>query len=175
MRFGRFLRLLVVAGLAPAVGCGYALVGKGSSIPDDVRNVIVSPLLNETSRNLVDQRLTEAVTDEMVVRQRFTVVNSIAEADARLSGAVTRFRVIPVEFNNDGIATRYQITIGARIDFSRTGEDEEVIWSSDHYSFRQDYEVDAASEDFFNLEDLAIDFVAGDFAKTLITDLQSGF
>ena len=69
------------------------------------------------------------------------MVNSLDEAHARLSGAVTRFRVIPVEFNNDGIATRYQITIGARIDFSRTGEEEEVIWSSDHYSFREDYEV----------------------------------
>ena len=169
------VRGLLIVALVPTLACGYALVGKGSSIPEDVRNVIVSPLVNETPRNLVDQRLTAAVTDEMVVRQRFTVVNSLDTADARLSGAVTRFRVIPVEFNSAGVAVRYQISIGARIDFSRTGQEEEVIWSSDHYSFREDYIVDAASEDFFNLEDLAIDFVAVEFAKTLITDLQSGF
>jgi len=57
-------------------GCGYALVGRGSNLPPEVRNVYLKPFENGTGRARVDSILTQAVADELVTRQRFAVVAS---------------------------------------------------------------------------------------------------
>src|SRR5947199_8645121 len=84
--------LLISAALA---GCGYALVGKGSNIPDDVRSVYLQPLQNRTPRQQVEQELTQAIAQELVTRQRFAVVGNAAEATAEITGAVTGLGVTP--------------------------------------------------------------------------------
>ena len=49
--------LLSFAALAVA-GCGYALVGRGSTLPPEVKRVYLKPLENQTTRVQVDQILT---------------------------------------------------------------------------------------------------------------------
>ena len=57
-------------------GCGYALVGRGSNLPADIKTVYLRPLENRTPRSQVEQALTRAIADEMVKRQRFSMVGS---------------------------------------------------------------------------------------------------
>ena len=78
--------LLAAALVAPTVGCGYALVGQGSNIPDDIQRVYLEPLVNSTPRLELDQILTQAVLDELVTRRRFNMVRGPSEADAILRG-----------------------------------------------------------------------------------------
>ncbi|HYH45830.1 MAG TPA: hypothetical protein VEG34_09095, partial [Thermoanaerobaculia bacterium] len=80
-------------------GCGYALVGRGSNLPPDIQEVYLRPLENRTPRTQVEQFLTRAIADEMVTRQRFSLVSSLEGADAELSGAVVSFNVTPVTFD----------------------------------------------------------------------------
>ena len=117
--------LLLAASLA---GCGYALVGRGSNIPPDVKNVFLQPLENRTQRSQVEQALTRAIADELVTRQRFAVVGNAEQADAVISGAVVGFLATPVTFDATGRATEYEISITAQIAFKRSGEDK-PIWS----------------------------------------------
>ncbi|HEX6898612.1 MAG TPA: LPS assembly lipoprotein LptE [Thermoanaerobaculia bacterium] len=156
-------------------GCGYALVGRGSNIPEDVRAVYLKPLENRTQRSQVEQSLTRAVADELVARQRFSVVGSADQAQAEIAGAVTGFGVTPVTFDNTGRATQYEISITAQIAFKRVGGDEKVLWSSDRYTFRENYDVDPNAEDFFDREDEAIEEASKKFAETLVTSLLEGF
>ncbi|HEY9421525.1 MAG TPA: LPS assembly lipoprotein LptE [Thermoanaerobaculia bacterium] len=160
--------------LVPA-GCGYALVGRGSNIPEDVRSVYLRPLENRTQRSQVEQALTRAVADELVARQRFSVVGSADQANAEIAGAVTGFGVTPVTFDNTGRATQYEISITAQITFKRVGGDEKVLWSSDRYTFRENYDVDPNSADYFDREDEAIEEASERFAETLVTSLLEGF
>lgn len=102
-------------------GCGYALVGRGSNIPEDIREVYIRPLENRTPRSQVEQELTRAIADELVQRQRFAVVGSPEEADAEISGAVVFYGATPVTFDAEGRATEYEIAITAQIVFKRTG------------------------------------------------------
>jgi len=63
--------------LLTLTGCGYALVGRASSnVPEDVREVYIRPLENQTQRTQVEQALTRAIADEMVTRNRFSVVGA---------------------------------------------------------------------------------------------------
>ena len=111
--------LLLLPLLLMLAGCGYALVGKGSNIPDDVKSVYLQPLQNKTQRQQVEQELTQAIAMELVTRQRFAVVGNAAEATAEIDGAVTGFAVTPVTFDNTGRATTYEISITAQIVFKR--------------------------------------------------------
>jgi len=155
-------------------GCGYALVGRGSNLPADVRAVYLKPFDNRTQRAQVEQILTRAIADELVTRQRFSVVADAEQADAELSGAVVGFGVTPVAFDASGRATEYEISITAEVVFKRRGADE-VIWRNDRYQFRESYPVEVDSATYFDRETLALEEVAGRFAETMVSDLLEGF
>jgi outer membrane lipopolysaccharide assembly protein LptE/RlpB len=170
-------RLIAGAGAALIValsGCGYALVGRGSNVPEDVREVYLQPLENRTQRSQVEQFLTRSIADELVTRQRFAVVGSAEAADAVISGAVVGFATTPVAFDPSGRATEYEIAITAQITFKRVGSDE-VLWSNDRYTFRESYPIDPSEAGFFDREDQAIEEAAERFAETMVSDLLEGF
>jgi outer membrane lipopolysaccharide assembly protein LptE/RlpB len=156
------------------LGCGYALVGKGSAIPEDIRTLYLEPFANQTPRVEVEQFITQAVADELVKRRRFVLVQDRGAADAVLSGRVTGFRVVPLSFDSDGRAQEYEVSVLASVKFARSGDDE-PIWENDSYVFRDNYEVEATGAGFFDRENLAIDDTAQRFAQTLVSDLLEGF
>ena len=159
--------------LLPLVGCGYALVGRSSTLPEDVRSIYVENLKNLTGRAQVDSIVTAALAQEFVARQRFEVVSSPAEADAVLSGTVVSYRVSPVAFL-EGRARQYQVLLGARMEFKRTGTDE-IIWQQDNYLFRETYEAEISEATFISQEDAKLEETAEQFAQTVVIDLLEGF
>lgn len=181
-QLGRTLWLLLV--LAPAVwtGCGYALVGRASTLPADVRSVYLRPFENRTTRSQVDQILTRALADELVARKRFTLASSPGEANAEIMGTVLNLSVNPVVFDPAGRATEYEIVIAAQVRFHRLRpgagggvEPGDILWSNERYLFRQNYPVEISAVDYFDRENLALDEVAEDFAQTMASDLLEGF
>ncbi|HEV2853615.1 MAG TPA: LPS assembly lipoprotein LptE [Thermoanaerobaculia bacterium] len=169
------LGALLLALAASLGGCGYALVGRGSTVPADIRSVYLQPLENRTQRSQVEQALTRAIAEELVTRQRFAVVGSEGEANAEILGAVTGFGVTPVTFDPGGRATEYEISITAQITFKRVGETGQVLWKSDRYTFRENYPVDPSAAEYFDREDEAIETASQRFAETLVTNLLEGF
>jgi outer membrane lipopolysaccharide assembly protein LptE/RlpB len=168
------LAVLAAAALA-AGGCGYALVGRATNVPEDVRQVYVQPLENRTARSQADQFLTRAIADELVTRQRFAVLSSGEGADAIISGAVTAFAVTPVAFDTEGRATEYEIVITASMRFRRPGDDGEVLWQNDRYVFRQSYPITVSETEYIDLGDQALQEAAERFAETMVSDLLEGF
>lgn len=168
---------LGVAALAAALlvaGCGYALVGRGSTLPPEVKSVFLKPLENRTQRAQVDQILTRALTSELVNRKSFSVSASPEASDAEISGAVTSFTLTPVSFDDEGRATQYEVLIVVRVALKQR-DPERVLYSNDGYLFRSSYEVQASELGFQDRETPAIERTAKDFAETLVTDLLEGF
>jgi outer membrane lipopolysaccharide assembly protein LptE/RlpB len=155
-------------------GCGYALVGRGSNLPPDIKSVYLRPLENRTPRSQVEQALTRAIAEELVQRQRFSLVGAPEGADAELSGAVVAYGATPVTFDPNGRATEYEIALTAQIVFKRTGQ-EQPIWSNDRYTFRETYPIEADNVNYVDLEDDAIERAAERFAETMVSDLLEGF
>lgn len=156
------------------LACGYALVGRASNVPTDVRRVFLKPFENRTPRPQVEQILTRAIADELVTRQRFAVVGDVGSADAEITGAVVGFGVTPVTFDTNGRATEYEISITSQVRFRRTADDT-TLWSNDRYLFRQSYPLEVSETGYFDRENLAIEDVAGRFAETMVSDLLEGF
>ncbi len=173
------LSLLTILCIALCVsGCGYTLVGLGSNLPEDIQTIYVESLVNQTQRPQVEQILTNAIADELLTRRRYEVVNSAGEADAILRGKVLTFRLRPVTFDQEGLATNFEVEIAGDMKFQRIpgadGEEGEVLWANSRYVFRQDYSVEDGAG-FFDRENTAIEETSERFAKTLVTDLLEGF
>lgn len=163
--------LMAVAALA---GCGYALVGRGSTLPPEVRTVYLKPLENRTSRAQVEQILTRAIASELVTRKTFEVASDPAGADAELAGVVTSFTLTPVSFDAEGRGTQYEIAIIAAVELKQR-EPERVLYANEGYLFRASYEIQASELGYQDRETPAIEATAEDFAETLVTDLLEGF
>ncbi len=156
------------------LGCGYALVGRGTNIPDSIKKVYVAPLENATRRSEVEQILTRALADELVSRKRFTLVNEAGDADAVIDGKVVGFDTSPLTFDDQGRATEYQITITASMAFRDRAADK-VLWQNDRYIYKESYQVDPSEQQYFDREKIAIEEAAGRFARTVVIDLLEGF
>lgn len=170
-RLQPFALFLLVVTLA---GCGYALVGRGSNLPPEVRRVQLMPLENATPRSQVDQILTRALSTELVNRKRFEVLSSAEGADAVLTGTVSSFTLSPVTFDAEGRATEYEIAIVVGVKFKQLVP-ETLLYENDSYLFRSSYQVQASELGFQDRETPAIEATAKDFAESLVTDLLEGF
>lgn len=167
--------------LAPLVpllllaACGYALVGHSNFLSPSIKTIEVPTFVNRTTRIQLEQRVTQAVADEMVARGRLKLVNNANDADAILRGSIDSFGIFPIAFNQQGRATQYQISITAKIELVDHRNEDKVLWKNDQYRFVENYQVNLESTDAFDQETRAIIDIAQRFSETLVTNLLEGF
>jgi outer membrane lipopolysaccharide assembly protein LptE/RlpB len=157
--------------------CGYALVGRGSFLPESVKRVSFPTFKNSTQRVGLEQRLSKAVASELASRGRFSVSAREGDGDAELSGDITSFALYPIAADSLGRATQYQIQIVVKVSLT-TVSDGKVIWKNDAYTFRENYDVaggNVSASNFADLENVAIDAEADRFAQSLVTSILEGF
>ncbi len=166
--------LIVMVALLEAAGCGYALVGKGSSLPESIRVIQFTTLENRTQRVQVEQRFSEAIARELASRGRFKVQSGADGANAELSGIVLAFDLYPVAFDARGRATDYQVRVTAKVALKQL-PDGKAIWENPAFTFRDNYQFSETAASYADLENYAIDRVADRFAQSLVTSMLEGF
>lgn len=164
----------LAAAVATPTGCGYRLAGRNQLLPPSVRTIAIPPFENQTKRPEIDQRITEQVTATFIERGGYRTTASEVGADAILTGLVTGYDVTPVSVGSEGRATRYEVVITASVELSRLPA-REVLFRSSHFVFKKQYNVEDASLTFFNQEIVAIDEIAKDFAKSVVSSILEGF
>jgi hypothetical protein len=87
---------------------------------------------------------------------------------------VVGFYTTPLNFDDQGRATEYQITITASMSF-RDRVADKVLWQNDRYIYKESYQVDPSEQRYFDREKIAIEEAAGRFARTVVIDLLDGF
>lgn len=160
--------------LLAAAGCGYRLSGTGTFLPPEIRTIAVAPFENRSARPEIEVRTTEAVARELSRRGGYKVVTDKAQADAYLEGAVTDFRTTPVQFNDQGRATRLETAVVLRASL-RDLKSGEVLWSQASLLFRDQYDVQQEQANYFDLETTALDTLARGAAQTLVNSITEGF
>lgn len=178
------LRVVTVVALASATlsasGCGYALAGRGSFLPADIRRVGIPKLENRSTFFQVEEVVTEKVRSEFIGRGKYAVSPDALGADAVLTGEISSITVQPVGFTEQQLASRYLFTLSMRVQFTdaRTNE---VLWSNDSLLFREEYELatrgsvalDGAA--FLDQERGSIDRIATDVARAVVTAILEAF
>lgn len=161
-------------GLLILFSCGYGLVGRSTFLDPSIRTIEIPAFVNRTTRVELEQRVTQAVAEEFVSRGRLQLVTDSRQAHAILRGSIDSFNIFPIAFEQ-GRATRYQISITAKIELLDHRNEDKVLWKNDQYRFTENYEVNLASTDSFDQETRAIQEIAVRFAEGLVTNLLEGF
>src|SRR6266513_1663231 len=94
---GPFLCVLGLLGVlcAAAEGCGYALAGRGSFLPDYIRTIGVPTFLNRTTVFNLETLLTQKVRAEFIGRGKYQTLPESTGVDALLNGEVTAVSIVP--------------------------------------------------------------------------------
>jgi hypothetical protein len=173
-------RAAATAAILSLSACGYALVGKGTSTDPSIKKIGVPTFKDATGKPGLDQKITQKVTEELLKRGRFDVVPAATGVDALVEGELVSYSVVPVGFSEEGTGTnrtqasRYAISLTARVKYGKVGE-KEPIWTSDSFSFRDEYDIGADAATFFDREDQALERLATSFARNLVAAMLEAF
>ena len=168
----RIRALVLILCVGSLTGCGYHLLGAAGALPPTVKTVAVMPFERQVPVVLVEQRITEAVTRELAQRARVKVTSSKEGADAVLSGAVTGYGVLPMSYDSEGRANRYQVTVSVKIRL--VGHDGKVLYEAPSYRFSETYQRSSVPSLYVDYEVVAYDVVARDFARALVASILEG-
>ena len=170
--------LCVLCGLA-VPGCGYSLAGRGSFLPAYIRTIGVPTFANRTVVFNLETMLTQKVRSEFIGRGKYQILPEATGVDALLTGEVTAVSIQPASFNPQQLASRYAITMTARIEL-RDMRENRVLWENPSVLFRQEYDVTAGRNvvdpaSFFQQDTNALERMSTEFARTIVSAILEAF
>jgi len=176
MRRRELLVALLAAPTALAAGCGYKRVDSGSSLSKSFKTIAVPTFRNPSLRYKVEQRFTDAVTRELLRRDRKLRITSDTEhADLELTGEIKDLRSGGALLDDTGRTRVFQVVVVVGVTL-RDRVNKKVLFDNQRMVFRGEYELAGDPESFYNEEGPAIERLARDFAESVVsTVLLGGF
>jgi hypothetical protein len=168
-----FILLAIVS--IGAIGCGYHVAGRTSALPAEIHVIAVPALENATSTYRIEQRLTAATVHEFLSRTPYKVVSNPSGGDAVLKGKVLTLEAVPLLFDTtSGRATTMLVQMKCEVTLTQTSNDK-VLYHTDNFVFRSEYEISTDVTSFFSEQDPALDRVAKDFAQRLVAAVVENY
>ena len=156
-------------------GCGYHVAGRSEALPKSIHVIAVPALENKTSSYRIEQRLTAATVHEFLAKTSYRVVSDPAGGDVVLRGKVLSLEAVPLLFDTaTGRATTMLVTVKCEVSFEdrETGK---VLYHTDNFLFRNQYEISTDVKSFFEEQDPALDRLAQDFAARLVAAVTENY
>jgi len=175
-----YVLISVVLVYMTTVGCGYALSGRGTFLPDYIETIGIPMFENNTTAFEVEQLVTQQVRREFLGRGQYRVVPEADGVDSVLTGTIENIDIAPASFSEDQQASRYVFTLTAQIRFTdlTTGE---MLWENPELVFSDEYEVASGGgnvesvSSFFGQRSNAVERIAEDFAQTVVSSILEAF
>ena len=158
-----------------ASGCGYRVAGRSNSLPKSIRVIAVPALENKTASYRIEQRLTTATVHEFLAKTSYRIVPDPVNGDAVLRGKVLSVEAAPLLFDTaTGRATTMLVTVKCEITLEER-ETGKILYHTDNFLFRNQYEVSTDVKSFFEEQDPALDRLAQDFAARLVAAVTENY
>jgi outer membrane lipopolysaccharide assembly protein LptE/RlpB len=156
-------------------GCGYHVAGRSDALPPGIHVIAVPALENATTSYRIEQRLTSATVHEFLARTPYKVVSNPSDGDAVLHGKVVSLEAVPLLFDTvSGRATTMLVTVKCEVTLTQTST-EKVLYHSDNFVFRNEYELSTNVTSFFGEQDPALERLAKDFAQRLVAAVTENY
>ena len=180
--FSRVRALVLLSLLALSVsGCGYSLAGRGSFLPTYIKTIGLPTFVNNTPVFEVERTITDRVRSELIGRGRYTILAQRTGVDTVLTGEIMNISLAPAAFNQQQQATRYAITIVAKIEF-RDLKTDKVLWQNPGMAFTEQYEVTTLvgtdvsnAATFLGQNRNAVERLASEFARAIVSAILESF
>ena len=159
--------------------CGYSLAGRGSFLPVYIKTIGIPTFVNRTVVFNLETLVSQKVRSEFIGRGKYQILPEATGVDALLTGEVTAVSIQPASFSTQQLASRYAITMTARIEL-RDLRENKVLWENPSVMFRQEYDatggrtvLDPAA--FFQQDTNALERMSTEFARTIVSAILEAF
>lgn len=174
MKRRSLLTLLFAAPLAMASECGYKRVKSTDSLPKDYKTLAITTFRNPSLRYRVEQRFTDAMTREVLRRERrLTILSDPQKADLVMTGEIKDLRSGGALLDDTGRTRVFEVVVVASVTL-RDRKNEKVLFDNQRIVYRGEYELSDDPASFFDEEDPAVDRIAHDFAASVVSTILSG-
>ena len=165
--------LLTTCGFLAA--CGYHVARRTDALPKNIHVIAVPALENATTSYRIEQKLTFATVHEFLAATPYKITSEPGGADAVLRGKVLTVEALPLLFDTaSGRATTMLVTVRCEVTLTRT-DTQEILYHTDKFVFRNEYEISTDVRSFFEEQDPALDRLAKDFAQRLVAAITENF
>ena len=169
---------ILIAGLVLALSaCGYHTAGHAVALPSGLHTIAIPGFVNQTQTYRIEQILTKAVVREFTTRTSYHIAQDAgdqADADAVLRGTVLSTSTAPATYDSvTGRASTVLVTVKLRV--TLTDRKGKVLFENPEYTFREEYQVSRELTSFFEEQSPALDRMARDFSRTLVSNVLEGF
>ncbi len=171
---------LVLAGGAVSMqACGYALAGRGNTLPTYIRTIAVPQIVNHSTTPDIDRVLSDAVRREFESKGRYRVQMDTGGVDAVFTATVTSVQLQPVAFSANHQASSHQIIVTANVEF-RDMHENKVLWANAGFRVTDEYADTTTSTAndptaLFTQDLNARDRLAQRFAREVVTSIFEAF
>lgn len=164
-------------------GCGYHVAGRNNALPKTIHVIAIPALENKTTTYRIEQRLTAATIHEFLAATPYKIVSTPDGGDAVLRGKVLSVETVPLLFVSTPAtptqpsttrATTMLVTMKCEVTLTEAATDK-VLFHTDNFLFRNEYELSTDIKSFFEEQDPALDRMAQDFAKRLVAAVTENF
>ncbi len=172
MKFKLRFCLLSIA-LICFVSCGYNLMGKGNYLPPDIKSVRVDIIENLSYKYGIESGITNALIDRLSAASDLKVLTK-GKADAVLKGRIKNYVLKPIEIDQGGYVTKYQVNISLQMQLTRIGTNED-IWRDDNLYFYKDLDVSQTIFNSAEYENQALEEISEEIADRVVTTILMNF
>jgi len=163
--------LLLALSLA---GCGYHTLNSAKALPESIHTIAVTPWANATIQYKLSNRISEAISRELISRTHYTIVADPSKADAVLSGTVVN--VLSQATVNDPVlkrSTAGQVT--AFLQVRLIAKDGKMLFNRPNLEFRERYEIATTPGQYFDESEVALDRLSRDAARAVVSAILESF
>ena len=109
----RFLFITLAAILT--AGCGYHLVGYGSSLPNHIKTIAIPTFKNSSTEPNSHRDVTDSIRRAFISDGRLKLIDA-RRADLIIKGTLIKYQLQPVSFSAQDTVDEYIIRLGVQIE-----------------------------------------------------------
>lgn len=151
-------------------GCGYT---PAPILPQHIKNIAISPFANKTIHYGMEEKLTNAATNEFLRDGRLNIAKE-QQADAVLSGEITQYVLEPVSYDEQDVIQQYKLWITIDLVFKDLTT-KTVLWEHQGMKGSVNYFVSSSAGELVETEDEAQDRLVDDLAIDIIRRTIEGW
>ena len=96
-------------------GCGYHLIGTGSTLPEHLKTLSIPVFTNSSTQPEIHRELTSSIINAFITDGRVKVARK-GQPDMVMKGNLSHYELKTVSFNSNNFATGYIVILGVDVE-----------------------------------------------------------
>jgi outer membrane lipopolysaccharide assembly protein LptE/RlpB len=166
----RFLFIALAAILT--AGCGYHLVGHGSSLPAHIKTIAIPTFKNSSIEPNIHRDATDSIRRAFISDGRLKLIDA-RRADLIIKGTLINYQLQPVSFSAQDTVDEYIIRLGVQVEaYDRI---KKRIFFKQEFNTQWDYRVTSSVIDSESAKHTALIEAYNDLADRLVSIIIEKF